>query len=55
MPIQREICGLGIDKNYGTLAKGKVADFLILDKSPEKDILNTRTLRAVYIGGRKFE
>jgi imidazolonepropionase-like amidohydrolase len=46
---------LGIDRDYGTLAKGKVADFLILDRSPEKGILNTRTLRDVYIGGRKFE
>jgi len=46
---------LGIDKNYGTLAKGKVADFLLLVRSPENDILNTRSIEAVYLGGRKFE
>jgi imidazolonepropionase-like amidohydrolase len=46
---------LGIDKDYGTLAKGKVADLVVLDKNPLDDILNTRTVNAVYIGGRKFE
>jgi len=46
---------LGVDKDYGTLAKGKVADFVVLDKSPLDSILNTRTIDAVYIGGKKFE
>ena len=46
---------LGIEKNYGTLAKGKMADLVVLDKNPLDDILNTRTINAVYIGGRKFE
>lgn len=46
---------LGIEKDYGTLAKGKVADFLILSRSPERDVRNTRSLEAVYLGGRKFE
>jgi len=46
---------LGIDKDYGTLAKGKMADLVVLDKSPLDDILNTRTVSAVYIGGKKFE
>lgn len=46
---------LGIDKDYGTLAPGKIADLLVLDKNPLEDILNTRTLSAVYIGGKKFE
>ncbi|MDP9115103.1 MAG: amidohydrolase family protein [Acidobacteriota bacterium] len=46
---------LGIDKDYGTLAKGKVADLVVLDKNPLDDILNTRTVSAVYIGGKKFE
>jgi imidazolonepropionase-like amidohydrolase len=46
---------LGIDKDYGTLAKGKVADLVVLDKNPLDDILNTRTISAVYIGGKKFE
>ena len=42
---------LGIDKNYGTLAKGKVADLVVLDENPLDNILNTRTIRAVYIAG----
>jgi imidazolonepropionase-like amidohydrolase len=46
---------LGIDKDYGTLATGKVADLLVLDKNPLDDITNTKSLRTVYIGGRKFE
>lgn len=46
---------LGIEKDYGTLAKGKVADLVVLDKNPLDNILNTRTIDAVYIGGRKFE
>jgi imidazolonepropionase-like amidohydrolase len=46
---------LGIDKDYGTLAKGKIADLVVLDKNPLDDILNTRTVSAVYIGGKKFE
>jgi imidazolonepropionase-like amidohydrolase len=45
---------LGIDKEFGTLAKGKVADLVVLDRNPLDDILNTRTVSAVYIGGKKF-
>jgi imidazolonepropionase-like amidohydrolase len=32
-----------------------MADLVVLDKNPLDDILNTRTLSAVYIGGKKFE
>jgi imidazolonepropionase-like amidohydrolase len=46
---------LGVEKEFGTLAKGKVADFVVLRKNPLDDIVNTRTLSAVYIGGKKFE
>jgi imidazolonepropionase-like amidohydrolase len=46
---------LGIDKDYGTLAKSKMADLVVLDKNPLDNILNTRTVSAVYIGGKKFE
>jgi imidazolonepropionase-like amidohydrolase len=46
---------LGVDKDFGTLAKGKVADFVVLQKNPLDDIVNTRTISAVYIGGKKFE
>ncbi|MEW6321156.1 MAG: amidohydrolase family protein [Acidobacteriota bacterium] len=37
----------------GTLAPGAAADFLVLGANPLADIRNTRSLEAVYIGGRK--
>lgn len=46
---------LGIDKAFGTLAKGKAADLLVLQKNPLENIGNMRTIDAVYLGGRKFE
>ena len=46
---------LGIDKSFGTLEKGKVADLIVLDASPLDDIRNTRKIHAVYLGGKLFE
>jgi imidazolonepropionase-like amidohydrolase len=46
---------LGIDKNFGTLEKGKVADLIVLDANPLDDIRNTRKIHAVYLGGKKFD
>ena len=46
---------LGIDKEFGTLAKGKAADLLVLTKNPLDDITHMRTIEAVYLGGKKFE
>jgi imidazolonepropionase-like amidohydrolase len=46
---------LGIDKDFGTLAKGKAADLLVLAKNPLDDITNMRAIEAVYLGGKKFE
>lgn len=46
---------LGIDKEFGTLAKGKAADLLVLEKNPLENIFNMRTIQAIYLGGRKFE
>jgi imidazolonepropionase-like amidohydrolase len=46
---------LGIDKDFGTLARGKAADLLVLAKNPLQDITNIRTMEAVYLGGKKFE
>jgi imidazolonepropionase-like amidohydrolase len=45
----------GIDKDVGTLAKGKAADLLVLAKNPLDDITNMRAMEAVYLGGRKFD
>ncbi len=41
-------------KWLGTIEPGKVADFIVLDRDPLKDIRNTRTIHAVYLGGRKL-
>jgi imidazolonepropionase-like amidohydrolase len=46
---------LGIDKEFGTLAKGKAADLLVLEKNPLDAILNMRSIQAIYLGGKKFE
>jgi imidazolonepropionase-like amidohydrolase len=46
---------LGIDKDFGTLAKGKAADLLIVTNNPLEDIANMHGIEAVYLGGKKFE
>jgi imidazolonepropionase-like amidohydrolase len=46
---------LGIDRDFGTLARGKAADLLVLGKNPLDDITNMRAIEAVYLGGKKFE
>ena len=46
---------LGIDKEFGTLAKGKAADLLVLEKNPLDNITNMRTIQTIYLGGKKFE
>jgi imidazolonepropionase-like amidohydrolase len=46
---------LGIDKEFGTLAKGKAADLLVLEKNPLDNITNMRSIQAIYLGGKKFE
>jgi imidazolonepropionase-like amidohydrolase len=40
-------------KNLGTLEKGKWADLIVLERNPVEDIRNTRSIRDVYIAGRK--
>jgi imidazolonepropionase-like amidohydrolase len=46
---------LGIDKEFGTLAKGKVADLIVLEKNPLDNITNMRSIQTIYLGGKKFE
>ena len=46
---------LGIDKEFGTLAKGKAADLLVLEKNPLDNIANMRSIQTIYLGGKKFE
>ena len=46
---------LGIDRDFGTLARGKVADLLVLERNPLDNIANMRTILAVYLGGKTLE
>jgi imidazolonepropionase-like amidohydrolase len=42
---------LKIDTKYGTIEKGKKADFIVLSESPEKDIKNSRKIESVWKDG----
>ncbi|MDB5031286.1 amidohydrolase family protein [Mucilaginibacter sp.] len=44
---------LHIEKQFGTLQKGKIADFIILDGNPAVNIKNTRKILAVYKSGKE--
>ncbi len=46
---------LKIAKNFGTLEKGKAADFIVLDKNPLDDIRNSRAIHSVYLAGQRLE
>jgi imidazolonepropionase-like amidohydrolase len=45
---------LGIEKDFGTIEKGKVADLVLLDANPLNDIANTKRIAAVIYGGKLF-
>lgn len=46
---------LHIDRRYGTITPGKVADLLVLDKNPLKDISNIEAVDLVLKAGRIFK
>ena len=56
-PLQRQetVFHVVLLKEFGTLAKGKAADLLVLEKNPLDNIANMRTIQANYLGGKKFE
>jgi imidazolonepropionase-like amidohydrolase len=43
---------LGIDKDYGSVEVGKVADFVIIEGNPLTNITATRNIRTVIQGGK---
>ena len=45
---------LRVDKEMGTLEKGKYANLIVLDSNPLDDIRNTRKIHQVYIEGAPF-
>jgi hypothetical protein len=46
---------LGRTRDLGTVAKGKLADLLLLDANPLDDIRNTRRIAAVFANGRYLD
>ena len=44
---------LRITNDFGTLAKGKRADLILLDADPLADIRNTHKINKVWVGGRE--
>jgi len=46
---------LGLGKEYGRVAAGYSANFVILDKNPLLDIANTKTINAVVLNGKLFD
>lgn len=42
---------LNVQQEAGSLEKGKIADFIILNEDPEKDISAFRNIKGVYKGG----
>lgn len=46
---------IGMDHDIGSLEKGKLADLIILDKDPLKDIYNTEYISHTMINGRLYE
>jgi hypothetical protein len=45
---------MGREADLGTIEVGKLADLVLLDANPLKDIANTRSINAVVYGGRLF-
>jgi imidazolonepropionase-like amidohydrolase len=43
---------LGMEKDLGTVDKGKIADLVLLDANPLDDIHNTQKIAAVFTAGR---
>ncbi|MDX2134708.1 MAG: amidohydrolase family protein [Saprospiraceae bacterium] len=46
---------IGMDKEIGSLAPGKLADLIVLDKNPLDNIRHTESIRYVMVNGRLYD
>ena len=46
---------LGMEKDLGTIEKGKVANLVLLDADPLADIHNTTKISEVFLAGKEFD
>lgn len=46
---------MGLEKDLGTIAPGKLADLVLLDANPLQDIRNTKQIAAVILGGKLLD
>jgi imidazolonepropionase-like amidohydrolase len=46
---------LGMEKDLGTIEKGKIANLVLLDADPLADIHNTTKISEVFLGGKEFD